>query len=41
MVSIFRHGARYHLNSYYDGEQYRPFWGEISPAGMAQHQKLG
>jgi len=27
VVSLFRHGARYHLNSYYDGNSTLPFWG--------------
>jgi len=41
VVSLFRHGARYHLNSYYDGNSTLDQWGEITPAGMRQHQNLG
>ena len=27
VVSLFRHGARYHLNSDYDGNSTKPLWG--------------
>jgi len=27
VVSLFRHGARYHLNSDYDGNATKPLWG--------------
>ena len=27
VVSFFRHGARYHLNSYYDGNTTKDYWG--------------
>lgn len=37
VASLFRHGARYHLNSYYDGNSTKPLWGELSPVGMRQH----
>ena len=39
MVSLFRHGARYYLNPYYDWNH--TFWGQLSAVGMRQHQKLG
>ena len=41
VVSYFRHGARYHLNSLYDGNTTRDFWGELTGVGMRQHQTLG
>lgn len=41
VVSLFRHGARYHLNSYYDGNATRDLWGELSAVGMRQHENLG
>ena len=36
---MFRHGARYYLNDYYDSN--RTYWGELSAGGMRQHQKFG
>lgn len=36
---MFRHGARYYLNKYYDWNTTN--WGELSAVGMRQHQKLG
>ena len=41
VVSAFRHGARYHLNSMYDGNDTRPLWGELTAVGMRMHQTLG
>jgi hypothetical protein len=41
VVSLFRHGARYHLNDYYDGNSTKPFWGELTAVGMRQHQTFG
>ena len=41
VVSLFRHGARYHLNALYDGNSTHDVWGELSPVGMRQHQNLG
>lgn len=41
VVSMFRHGARYHLNSLYDGNTTLPYWGELTGVGMKQHQSLG
>jgi hypothetical protein len=37
VLSVFRHGARYHLNSYYDGNSTFDQWGEITAVGMRQH----
>ncbi len=34
---LFRHGARYHLNSIYDGNSTKKVWGELTPVGMRQH----
>lgn len=39
--SLFRHGARYHLNALYDGNSTHDIWGELTPVGMRQHQTLG
>lgn len=41
VVSLFRHGARYHLNSLYDGDSTLPLRGELSAVGMKQHENLG
>jgi lysosomal acid phosphatase len=41
VVSLFRHGARYHLNTLYDGNSTYNIWGELTPVGMRQHQTLG
>ena len=41
VVSLFRHGARNHLNSLYDGNSTYDVWGEITPVGMRQHQNFG
>jgi len=41
VVSLFRHGARYHLNTLYDGNSTHDVWGELTPVGMRQHQNLG
>ena len=39
VVSMFRHGARYYLNNYYDANDI--LRGELSAVGMKQHQRLG
>lgn len=41
VVSLTRHGARYHVNSFGDGDDTKPLWGELTAVGMRQHQKLG
>ena len=41
VTSLFRHGARYHLNPLDDGNSTLDMWGELSPVGMRQHQTLG
>jgi len=41
VVSLFRHGARYHINSYYDGNSTKEVWGELTAVGMRQHETLG
>lgn len=41
VVSLFRHGARYHINGYYDGNATKDLWGELSSVGMRQHETLG
>lgn len=41
VVSITRHGARYHVNDFGDGNDTKPLWGELTAVGMRQHQKLG
>ena len=37
VVSMFRHGARYAMNSYYDGDFYKELGGELTSVGMKQH----
>lgn len=41
VVSFFRHGARYALNSLYDGNETKYIWGELTSVGMRQHQTFG
>jgi hypothetical protein len=41
VVSMFRHGARYHLNGYYDGNATKEYWGELTAVGMRQHENFG
>lgn len=41
VVSFFRHGARYALNSLIDGNDTKYIWGELTSVGMRQHQSLG
>lgn len=41
VVTMFRHGGRYHLNSDYDGNQTRADWGQLTAVGMNQHYTLG
>jgi hypothetical protein len=41
LVSLFRHGARYHINNLYDGNATREVWGELTAVGMRQHETLG
>jgi broad specificity phosphatase PhoE len=41
VVSLTRHGARYHVNAFGDGNDTKPLWGELTSVGMRQHQRLG
>jgi lysosomal acid phosphatase len=41
LVTMFRHGARYHINSFYDGNETIPNWGKLTSVGMRQHYTLG
>lgn len=41
VVSFTRHGARYHVNDFGDGNDTKPLWGELTSVGMRQHQRLG
>jgi hypothetical protein len=41
VVSISRHGARYHVNDFGDGASTKPLWGELTAVGMRQEQRLG
>lgn len=41
VFSLVRHGARYHVMSFYDGDDTKPRWEELTAVGMRQHQKLG
>jgi hypothetical protein len=37
VVSMSRHGARYYVNDFYDGNSSRDVWGELTAVGMRQH----
>jgi hypothetical protein len=41
VVSMFRHGARYHLNHFYDYNATKDLWGELTAVGMKMHERLG
>jgi hypothetical protein len=41
VVSLFRHGARFHINSFYDGNSTLNQWGELTSVGMRQHYNMG
>ena len=41
VVTMFRHGGRYHLNSVYDGGETRIDWGQLTSVGMNQHYSFG
>ena len=41
VVSLTRHGARYHVNAFGDGNDTEPLWGQLTSVGMRQHQRLG
>jgi len=36
VISLFRHGARYHVNSIYDGNSTISMKGELTSVGMRQ-----
>ena len=38
---FFRHGARYHTNTIYDGNSTYPVRGELTAIGMRLHENLG
>lgn len=37
VVSLFRHGARYHVAAVGGGEDTKPLWGQLTAVGMRQH----
>lgn len=41
ILSLNRHGARYALNSLYDGNNTKNDWGELTAVGMRQHYTYG
>ncbi len=41
VVSLCRHGARYHAMDFYDGKETRPLRGQLTAVGMRQNQRLG
>jgi hypothetical protein len=41
VVSLFRHGARYHINDLYDGNSTKALKGELTAVGMKMHENLG
>jgi len=41
VLSLTRHGSRYHVNDFGDGNETKALWGELTAVGMRQQQKLG
>lgn len=41
IVTLCRHGARYHLNDQYDGNSTYAMWGQLTGVGMREHYNLG
>lgn len=41
LTELYRHGARYPVNDYYDGNQTKPYHGQLTGIGMRQHYLLG
>ena len=41
LTELFRHGARYPVNDYYDGKETKALHGELTSVGMRQHYLLG
>lgn len=41
LFSLNRHGARYHVNNFYDGADTKPLWAELTAVGMRQNQRFG
>lgn len=41
LFTLSRHGARYHVQSFYDGDDTKPLWAELTAVGMRQNQRLG
>ena len=37
VVAVLSEGARYHVNSLYDGAEFKDKWGQITPVGFRQH----
>lgn len=41
LSELFRHGARYPVNDFYDGKETKPFHGQLTGVGMRQQYLLG
>ncbi len=41
LYTLNRHGARYHVNNFYDGADTKPLWSELTAVGMRQNQRFG
>ena len=41
VVSLSRHGARYHVNSAGGGDDTKPLWGQLTAVGMKEHENFG
>lgn len=41
ILSLTRHGARYPINTLFDGAELASMWGELTAVGMQQHYQLG
>ena len=40
-VAMISGGARYHVNDLYDGQATKDRWGQLTPVGLRQQEKLG
>ena len=41
VMSLCRHGARYHEKDMWDGNETKPLWAELTSVGMRQHKTIG
>ena len=41
VLSLCRHGARYHEKDMWDGNDTKSMWAELTGVGMRQHKTIG